>query len=467
MGAIPSPQMAADLAAMGGVPAPGTPMPTPRPDNLGPEYSGVSFSGVPSFAQTPGTGPAMVSPGEAALAGMGQNPIMGYKTAEQAMNEAAQQQGQSGYDALMAAASGQPSPDPLANNIMAKIVDMVVPKAKAEDNPPTLNTLPGNVPLPPARPADLNQEAPTAAQTLASLANVPLPPARPEDMNEQLKASVVTPPAPTTPFETAVKSIVDEAPKNITNAAVGFVPGIGIVNTLSGLVGGPTVGGTLFPSAPSTVANQTSTPYTQDYSGLTQDQFRAMPVDSVEDPRLIAAYNNKIAEITGQPAPGPTNSVADMALGQRAPEVVGPDGKVNLGGQIDSFLQDLFAPKFVGLNTPAYNAINNNAGYNSNPELNGQSMQPGYQPPPKSGKNASDIIPPVILASALAPATTAPTVTSPVAPSVLASNFGRTYVGAPTNPLRYGYGPEATYYKTAAKGGMISPLNRMREVNGK
>jgi hypothetical protein len=351
---------------------------------------------------------------------------------------------------------------------MAKILDSVVTPAKAEDNPPTITPLPGNVPLPPARPADLNQEAPTAAQTLASLANVPLPPARPEDMNEQLKASVVTPPAPSSLFETAVKSIVDEAPKNITNAAVGFVPGIGIVNTLSGLVGGPTDGGTLFPSTPATVANQTSTPYTQNYSGLTQDQFRAMPVESVEDPRLIAAYNNKIAEITGQPAPGPTNSVADMALGQRAPQVVDANGNVTLGGQFDNFIQDLFGPKFVGLGTPAYNAINNNAGYNSNPELNGQSMQPGYQPPPKSGGGGINNIPAVTNQMAsLAPTPVAAPITLTKPPFTLASNFGRTYVGAPINPLRYGYGPEATYYKTAAKGGMISPLNRMREVNGK
>lgn len=459
MGVIPSPQMAADLAAMGGVPAPGTPMPTARPDNLGPEYSNVSFSGVPSFAQTPGTGQAMTAPGGNSAIGTGSP--RDYNTAQQALNQAAQDQDVSGYGSLMAASTGQPAS---ATDIMNRIVDLVVPKAQAEDTPPTNTVLPGNVPLPPARPADLNQETPNAAQTLAFLANVPLPPARPEDINKQLKASVVTPPAPTTPFETAVKSIVDEAPKNLTNTAVGFIPGVGLVNTISGLVGGPTVGGTLFPSTSATTENQTSTPYIQDYSGLTQDQFRAMPVDSVEDPRLIAAYNNKIAEITGQPAPGPTNSIADMALGQRAPQVVDANGNVTLGGQIDNFMQDLFGPKFVGLGTPAYNAINNNAGYNSNPEFNGQSMQPGYSPPPKNGGRETNIIPAVTNPVVTPVATSVTTPVTPVkSPLTLVSNFSRSYAGAPKNPYRYGYGPEATYYTMAAKGGMISPLNRMRD----
>ena len=78
MGATPSPQMAADLAAMGGIPAPGTPMPMARPADASPEYSKVDFSGVPSFAQTLGTGPAMVSPVGTAIAGMGPSSPMDY-----------------------------------------------------------------------------------------------------------------------------------------------------------------------------------------------------------------------------------------------------------------------------------------------------------------------------------------------------------------------------------------------------
>ena len=111
-------------------------------------------------------------------------------------------------------------------------------------------------------------------------------------------------------------------------------------------------------------------------------------------------------------------------------------------------------------------AINNNAGYNSNPEFNGQSMQPGYSPPPQNKGGVSDVVP-VVTNPVVTPVTTPITPVTPVTPVkpplTLASKWGRSYAGAPKNPHRYGYGPEANYYTMAAKGGMISPLNRMRD----
>jgi len=412
MGGIPSPQMAADLAAMGGVLAPSTPMPQARPENLGPEYSQVDFSenrSFPSFARELGTGQAMVSPGEAALAGMGPSSIMGYKTAEQAMNEAAQQQGLSGYDTLMAAANGQPSP--LDNNIMAKILDSVVTPAKAEDNPPTITPLPGNVPLPPTRPVETAMETPPAPAP----APVPMPTARPESMDDQLKAAVVTPPAPTivpssSPFEDAINKIVKDAPKNLIDAGVGLTPA-GIPNTLIGLTTGNTIG-----SLATGQPISTTSPLEGFFSGIGHalgDLFGTNPAKG----ETINAYETRF--------PASVESAINGSYLNGVPS------------------KDWVNTAYTGPTGPI-------------PAQNSGHGGPDIMIPP--------VIPPVVLRKTAA--TTTP-VTPIVTPTTLASAFGRTYVGAPINPLRYGYGPEATYYKTAAKGGMISPLNRMREVNGK
>jgi len=74
------------------------------------------------------------------------------------------------------------------------------------------------------------------------------------------------------------------------------------------------------------------------------------PVESFEDPALIAAYNAQYG------LSGPKNAYADMTLGQRTPDVTTNNPFINAVQGFGGFLADRFTPSY-GLNSPEYNKI--------------------------------------------------------------------------------------------------------------
>jgi len=434
MGATPSPQMAADLAAMGGVPAPaGTPMPTSRPD-FAPEYSSVDFSGdqsLPSFARDL----SMIGPHVAPYSSMvstGPTSPMDYKTAKESLDQAAMQdaakQSRVGFDSLMAFANGEkpttmvadqtppapapaPAPSPEKQDIMSKIMDMVVTPAKAEEMPPQPEINPisypgGIVPTPTARPPDL-----TTTETPPEPAPAPFPTPRPDQLDwnapTNIDSNVSKTPAKS-PFEKFFETVVNDAPKNLTNAAVGFVPGVGIANTVSGLFGGPTVGGTMFPGSSQTTT--TSNPFEGIFNGVSHtlgDLFGGNPTKN----ETINAYESRFS-------PSVQSAINGSYL----------DGVPN-SGWVDA-------------------AMNGPAGPVGNTNANAGGGKDAFIPP---------VVTPSMALSTIMPNTT----TTKAPPYTLASDFRTKYLGAPNNLLRYGYGPEKDFYTKSAKGGAVGPLNMM------
>ena len=83
------------------------------------------------------------------------------------------------------------------------------------------------------------------------------------------------------------------------------------------------------------------------------DTAPRIPVDSLEDPALIAAYNAKYG------LSGPKNTMADMTLGQRIPNVTTDNPLINTVQGANNFLTDLFTPNYK-LGSDAYNKISQN-----------------------------------------------------------------------------------------------------------
>jgi len=79
-----------------------------------------------------------------------------------------------------------------------------------------------------------------------------------------------------------------------------------------------------------------------------------IPVDSLEDPALIAAYNAKYN------LAGPKNAYADMTLGQRIPNITTNNPLINTVQGANNFLTDLFTPNYK-LGSDEYNKISQNA----------------------------------------------------------------------------------------------------------
>ena len=79
-----------------------------------------------------------------------------------------------------------------------------------------------------------------------------------------------------------------------------------------------------------------------------------IPVDSLEDPALIAAYNAKYNLV------GPRNAYADMTLGQRIPNITTNNPLINTVQGANNFLTDLFTPNYK-LGSDEYNKISQNA----------------------------------------------------------------------------------------------------------
>ena len=498
IGSVPSPGMAADLAAMGGVPAPGTPMPIARPqdaatiDRNGP----FSFGG---FGQTIGVTP----PG-----GTQDNPstdfggIPKYQDTSQLLK------------LIPGASSSTDTSDPNSAWNQLLQASLGITPAAAADTPPVNVVLPGNVPLPPARPDDLNSNiinaggsnVPLPLARPDDLSNVPLPPARPADLNGgdiaaqkpidalnlraisaqkpidalDLRTNVATPSEtqPITPFEELVKNIITELPKNATNAAVGFVPGVGLVNTASGILGGPTIGSMLFPKDTSGETGTTDQTKGSSFTppSYTDAQLRDLmnqPGWGSEDPGLIADFNKYNTDTYGVKS-GPTTRGGEISVGQTTPEVMVPDANGNMVptflSTLNTGLEKLFNP-FVKMGTDEYSVLGgNNAGTLSTIGKTGSTTSTSNTNPIVVDKKTYDVTTPTTSTVTTPTTITTPTTTNVSTPvtttpstSNYTSSFGRKYTGPGKNVHRYGYGPESSFYTAAAKGGKIGPLNQMRK----
>ena len=98
-------------------------------------------------------------------------------------------------------------------------------------------------------------------------------------------------------------------------------------------------------SPPGTVAD-TSIPN----PAITNNKYAAF---TSEDPAEIARYNEAIGAL------GPKNTFADMALGQRVPDVTSRNPITNAVQGVADFLTDKFTPSY-NLGSPQYNAISQN-----------------------------------------------------------------------------------------------------------
>ena len=161
---------------------------------------------------------------------------------------------------------------------------------------------------------------------------------------------------------------------------------------------------------------------------------------------MIAAYNNNVAQVmSGNPnftsdqlnsaLQSPQNSVAAMGLGARTPLTVDAGGNPTLGSSFNKLIEDItnpFVPMYLpdGSLNPAYNKINTDPRYNANPELNGQSMAPGYQTPERVGGGNTQSTPYVPDVTPVATATIPPQPVIPGKPIPYAVSY--THLTLPT-----------------------------------
>ena len=207
--------------------------------------------------------------------------------------------------------------------------------------------------------------------------------------------------------DVAVKQALALAGKGAGTETVATEPSTQPTATTPKVTGSGLAGGQTTPVAQGSETYVPSDPILARTYGLTPDvnqftdPYRNIPVESVEDPRMIAAYNNNVAQVmAGNPnftsdqlnraLQSPQNSVAAMALGARTPLTVDARGNPTLGSSFNKLIEDVtnpFVPMYLpdGSLNPAYNKINTDPRYNANPELTGQSMAPGYQAPERVG----------------------------------------------------------------------------------
>lgn len=88
-------------------------------------------------------------------------------------------------------------------------------------------------------------------------------------------------------------------------------------------------------------------------TSTTANETPRIPVESFEDPALIAAYNAKYN------LAGPKNTMADMALGQRMPNITTNNPLINTVQGANNFLTNLFTPSY-NLGSEQYNKISQN-----------------------------------------------------------------------------------------------------------
>jgi hypothetical protein len=161
----------------------------------------------------------------------------------------------------------------------------------------------------------------------------------------------------------------------------------------------------------------------------TTNETPSIPVDSLEDPALIAAYNAQYGLL------GPKNTRADMALGQRIPNVTTNNPLVNTVQGLSNILTDMFTPNYK-LGSDEYNKISQNPEpVQSTHEGRGGDGPQSYIP----------YIPPVVAA--------ATPVSAPVVPGT---------------PVPYTYSARTPYLNYGANGagiGNIAPISYGEPIN--
>ena len=154
-----------------------------------------------------------------------------------------------------------------------------------------------------------------------------------------------------------------------------------------------------------------------------------IPVNALEDPALIAAYNAQYN------LSGPKNTRADMALGQRNPNVTTNNPLVNTIQGLSNFLTDRFTPNY-NLGSEEYNKISQNPEpVRSNYEGRGEDRPQPYIP----------YIPPAV------------TAVTPVSAPVV-----------PGTPVPYTYAARTPYLNYGANGagiGNVAPISYGDPIN--
>ena len=161
----------------------------------------------------------------------------------------------------------------------------------------------------------------------------------------------------------------------------------------------------------------------------TANETPRIPVDSLEDPALIAAYNAQYG------LSGPKNTMADMALGQRLPNITTNNPLINTVQGANNFLTNLFTPSY-NLGSDQYNKIS------QNPEPEPMTTFGGH-----GGGQQQVQAAPVTEAAAAAP------VAAPVVPGT---------------PVPYTYSARTPYLNYGANGsgiGNIAPISYGDPIN--
>jgi hypothetical protein len=154
-----------------------------------------------------------------------------------------------------------------------------------------------------------------------------------------------------------------------------------------------------------------------------------IPVNALEDPALIAAYNAQYN------LSGPKNTRADMALGQRNPNVTTNNPLVNTIQGLSNFLTDRFTPSY-NLGSDQYNKIS------QTPDM-----------PTNAGENRGNRGEQIIQASPVA----APVAATPLAAPVV-----------PGTPVPYTYAKRTPYLDYGAYGagiGNVAPISYRDPIN--
>jgi hypothetical protein len=307
--------------------------------------------------------------------------------------------------------TGQPSQvaQTTSPGVLQRVAESVVTPAAAADNPPAMTPLPGPVPMPPVRPAEVTPTAKEPAAPAPS-PNVPMPTPRPPD---------ATTPKTQSPFENIVKTITSSVenanvPAIAADTVTGMVPVVGPINMISKLLGGPSVGTTLFPGG-----GQANTP-------------AATPGALNEAQQAAQTKMDTGVYLNGDDVDAMTPEQRDYAY---------KNGMLTVGKPTGDFFSDLFSGKLGAQpGTTDYPSRSNRGDHNS------QSVAQPITPP------AVSVVPPLSQST---------TPTMDAISKSLATYAPRTYLGAPSNPYNYGYGGEQTYY--SAKGGAVGPLSQKRK----
>jgi len=159
------------------------------------------------------------------------------------------------------------------------------------------------------------------------------------------------------------------------------------------------------------------------------DETQAIPVNALEDPALIAAYNAQYG------LPGPKNTIADMALGQRAPNITTNNPLINAVQAVNNFLTDRLTPLY-NLGSDQYNKIS------QTPDM-----------PFSAGENRGNHGEQIIQAAPVA----APVAATPVAAPIV-----------PGTPVPYTYAKRTPYLDYGAYGagiGNVAPISYGDPIN--